>query len=617
MISYPRWKIAFVAIVLVIGIFLAVPNLFGEENALQLARDRAAVTDDDRTTVEKILKERGVTPSGAFLDQGRLTLRFSSKQDQLKARDLINEARPNQFTVALSQASRVPEWMRNLGLNPVKLGLDLRGGVYLVYQVDVQGAVKQLLDRHEQDFRASLRSARVPYQDVAVDYPGDRVRVMFNDADGFAKGKAAILADNRNMTLTDTTVNGLPALQLTLTPQDIKDREDSAVQQNIVILRNRLNSPELAVSEPQVARQGLDRIAIQLPGLQNSAEVKKILGKTATLEFRMVDESNNPLEAAGTGRVPLGSKLYYTRDKQPVLLKREVVVTGDQLTDASFQPNTQDGPAVSVSLDARGAAKMLKNTQENIGHLMAVVFIDRSREPNAQGVVVDRTTEEVINRATIRGVFGNNFQITGVNPIEGRELALLLRAGGLAAPLSPVEERAIGPSLGQDNIDKGVHAMVFGMLAAFIFMFVYYKVFGLIADLTLAANVVMLTALLSVLGAALTLPGIAAVVLTVGMAVDANILIYERIREELRIGVSPRAAISAGFDRAFSAIFDSNVTAFIAGLVLWLFGAGAVRGFAVVLMLGIVTSMFTAVMGSRALVQVIYGGKRKLDRLSI
>jgi preprotein translocase subunit SecD len=617
MISYPRWKIAFVAIMLVIGIFLAVPNLFGEENALQLARDRAAVTDDDRTAVEKILKEGGVTPSGAFLDQGRLTLRFSSKQDQLKARDLINEARPNQFTVALSQASRVPEWMRNLGLNPVKLGLDLRGGVYLVYQVDVQGAVKQLLDRHEQDFRASLRSARVPYQDVAVDYPGDRVRVMFNDADGFAKGKAAILADNRNMTLTDTTVNGLPALQLTLTPQDIKDREDSAVQQNIVILRNRLNSPELAVSEPQVARQGLDRIAIQLPGLQNSAEVKKILGKTATLEFRMVDESNNPLEAASTGRVPLGSKLYYTRDKQPVLLKREVVVTGDQLTDASFQPNTQDGPAVSVSLDARGASKMLKNTQENIGHLMAVVFIDRSREPNAQGVVVDRTTEEVINRATIRGVFGNNFQITGVNPIEGRELALLLRAGGLAAPLSPVEERAIGPSLGQDNIDKGVHAMVFGMLAAFIFMFVYYKVFGLIADLTLAANVVMLTALLSVLGAALTLPGIAAVVLTVGMAVDANILIYERIREELRIGVSPRAAISAGFDRAFSAIFDSNVTAFIAGLVLWLFGAGAVRGFAVVLMLGIVTSMFTAVMGSRALVQVIYGGKRKLDRLSI
>jgi preprotein translocase subunit SecD len=617
MISYPRWKIALVAVVVSFAIFLALPNLFGEENALQLARDRAAVQAGDRTEIEDLLKSKGVTPSGAFLDQGRLTLRFSSKQDQLKARDLIVEARPNQFTVALSQASRVPEWMRNLGLNPLKLGLDLRGGVYLVYQVDVQGAVRQQLDHREQDFRASLRNARVPYQDVQVDYPTDRVRVLFRDADSLAKGKAAILADNRNLNLADTVVGGAPALELKLTPQEIKERQDYAVQQNIIILRNRLNSPELAVSEPQVAREGIDRIAIQLPGLQNSAEVKKILGKTATLEFRMVDETNNPLEAAATGRAPLGSKLYYTRDKQPVLLKRDVVVTGDQLTDASFQPNTQDGPAVSVSLDSRGASKMLKNTQENIGHLMAVVFIDRSREKNAQGVDVDRVTEEVINRATIRGVFSNNFQITGVNPIEGRELALLLRAGGLAAPLSAVEERAIGPSLGQDNIDKGVNAMVFGMLAAFVFMAIYYKVFGLIADVVLVCNVVLLTALLSLVGAALTLPGLAAVVLTVGMAVDANILIYERIREELRNGVSPRAAISAGFERAFSAIFDSNVTAAIAGLVLWLFGAGAVRGFAVVLVLGIATSMFTSLMGSRALVQIIYGGKRKVERLSI
>jgi preprotein translocase subunit SecD len=617
MISYPRWKIALVAVVLLIGVFLALPNLFGEESALQLARDRAVVEPTDRTSVEQLLKDKGVTPSGSFLEQGRLTLRFASKQDQLKARDLINEARPNQFTIALSQASRVPEWMRNLGLSPLKLGLDLRGGVYLVYEVDVQGAVKQQLDHREQDFRSSLRNARVPYQDVQVDYPTNRVRVLFRDADSFAKGKAAILADNRGVTLADTTVDGAPALELKMTPEEIQQRQDYAVQQNIVILRNRLNSPELAVSEPQVARQGVDRIAIQLPGLQNSAEVKKILGKTATLEFRMVDENSNPLDAAATGHVPLGSKLYYTREKQPVLLKREVVVTGDQLTDASFQPNSQDGAAVSVSLDSRGAAKMLKNTQENIGHLMAVVFIDRSREKNAQGVDVDRTTEEVINRATIRGVFSNNFQITGVNPIEGRELALLLRAGGLAAPLTPVEERAIGPSLGQDNIDKGVHAMVFGMLAAFVFMAVYYKVFGLIADLVLAANVILLTAFLSLVGAALTLPGIAAVVLTVGMAVDANILIYERIREELRNGVSPRAAITAGFDRAFSAIADSNVTALIAGLVLWLLGAGAVRGFAVVLVIGIATSMFTSLMGSRALVQIIYGGRRKVERLSI
>jgi preprotein translocase subunit SecD len=617
MIAYPRWKIALVAIVLVGGILLALPNLFGEESALQLARDRAVVTPGDRTSIEQLLRDKGVTLSGAFLDQGRLTLRFSSKQDQLKSRDIIAEARPDQFTIALSQASRVPDWMRSLGLSPLKLGLDLRGGVYLVYQVDVEGAVKQDLDHHEQDFRAALRSMRVPYQDVVVDYRADRVRVLFKDADSLAKGKTAILAENRNLSLSAVTVDGAPALELTLTPQEIKERQDYAVQQNIVILRNRLNSPELAVSEPQVAREGIDRIAIQLPGLQNSAEVKKILGKTATLEFRMVDENNNPLEAASTGHVPLGSKLYYTREKQPVLLKREVVVTGDQLTDASFQPNTQDGPAVSVGLDSRGAAKMLKNTQENIGHLMAVVFIDRSREKNARGEDVDRTTEEVINRATIRGVFSNTFQITGVNPIEGRELALLLRAGGLAAPLSAVEERAIGPTLGQDNINKGVNAMVFGMLAAFVFMAVYYKIFGLVADVVLAANVVLLTALLSLFGAALTLPGIAAVVLTVGMAVDANILIYERIREELRNGVSPRAAITAGFDRAFSAIADSNVTALIAGLVLLFLGAGAVRGFATVLVFGIATSMFTSLMGSRALVQIIYGGRRKVERLSI
>ena len=617
MIAYPRWKIALVAIVSVLGMLLALPNLFGEENALQLARDRAVVTPADRTSIEQLLKDKGVTPDGAFLDQGRLTLRFAGKQDQLKARDVIGEAHPSDFTIALSQASRVPDWMRGLGLSPLKLGLDLRGGVYLVYQVDIAGAVKQDLDHHEQDFRASLRNARVPYQDVQADYRANVVRVLFRDADSLAKGKAAILGDNRNLTLGEVTVDGSPALQLTLTPQEIKERQDYAVQQNIVILRNRLNSPELAVSEPQVAREGIDRIAIQLPGLQNSAEVKKILGKTATLEFRMVDESNNPLEAAATGHVPLGSKLYYTREKQPVLLKREVVVTGDQLTDASFQPNTQDGPAVSVGLDSRGAAKMLRNTQENLGHLMAVVFIDRSREKNAQGEDVDKTTEEVINRATIRGVFSNTFQITGVNPIEGRELALLLRAGGLAAPLSAVEERAIGPTLGQDNINKGANAMVFGMLAAFLFMAVYYKVFGLIADLVLAVNVVMLVALLSLFGAALTLPGIAAVVLTVGMAVDANILIYERIREELRNGVSPRAAITAGFDRAFSAIADSNVTALIAGLVLLFLGAGAVRGFATVLVFGIATSMFTALMGTRALVQIIYGGTRKVDRLSI
>jgi preprotein translocase subunit SecD len=615
--AVPRWKYALVAIVLLLGLLLAAPNLFGEQDALQLVRDRAAVTDADRSEIETLLKDKGAPASGSFIEQGRLTMRFGSKQDQLKARDVIAEGRPRQFTVALAQTSRVPEWMRAIGLKPLKLGLDLRGGVYLVYQVDVQDAVKKLLERYDQEFRGSLRNERVTYQDVKVDYAANQVSVLFRDAASFAAGRKAIETDNRGLALAETTINGSQSLQVTLTPQQIKERKDYAIQQNITTLRNRLNSPELAVSEPQVARQGADRIAIQLPGLQNSAQVKKILGKTATLEFRMVDENNNPLEAANTGSVPLGSKLYYARDKQPVLLKREVVVRGDQLTDAVFQPNTQDGPAVSVSLDSRGAATMLKNTQENLGHLMAVVFIESLKEKNAAGENLTRTTEEVINRATIRGVFSSNFQITGVNPIEGRELALLLRAGSLAAPVYVVEERAIGPSLGQDNINKGIHAVIYGMLAAFVFMAFYYKTFGWVANAVLAANIVLLTALLSMVGAALTLPGIAGAVLTVGMAVDANILIYERIREELRNGVSPRAAIDAGFDRAFSAIADANVTTLIAGVVLWLFGSGGVRGFAVVLTLGIATSMFTSLVGSRVLIHLIHGGRGKLERLSI
>ncbi|HVC01953.1 MAG TPA: protein translocase subunit SecD [Steroidobacteraceae bacterium] len=617
MTAYPRWKIVFVAIVLLIGILLASPNLFGQQSALQLAKDQSAVTESDRLAIEKLLANKGIPLAGSFVEQGRLTLRFPTAAVQKSAHAAISAAMPNKYTIALATASRVPDWMRRFGLTPIKLGLDLRGGVYLVYQVDIQAAVKQELDRFNQDFRASLRNAHVPYEDVRVDYPDNRVVVLFRDAASFAKGRDAIESDNRSVNFVETTIGGAPALQLTLTPQQIKQREDYAVQQNIVILRNRLNSPELAVSEPQVARQGADQIAIQLPGLQNSAEVKTILGKTATLEFHMVDETDNPLDAARTGQIPLGTKLYYTRHKRPVLLKRDIVVTGDQLTDASFQPNTQDGPAVSVSLDSRGAEKMLRNTEENIGHMMAVVFIDRSSSKNAAGAEVVHTKEEVINEATIRGVFSNNFQITGINPIEGRELALLLRAGGLAAPLSEIEERAIGPSLGQDNINKGIHAMVFGTLAAFVFMAIYYKWFGVIADVVLGANVILLTAMLSLVGAALTLPGIAAVVLTVGMAVDANILIYERIREEVRMGISPRAAIAAGFERAFSAIADSNMTAMIAGIVLWLFGSGAVRGFAVVLVLGIATSMFTSLMGSRALVQVVFGGRRKIERLPI
>jgi len=403
-----------------------------------------------------------------------------------------------------------------------------------------------------------------------------------------------------------------------MTNAQIRERRDYAIEQNMTTLRNRVNG--LGVSEPIVQRQGLDRINVQLPGVQNSAEVKDILGRVATLEFRLEDMDHNAYEAVQSGRVPLGSKLYtHTRFGRPVLLKREVIATGDQLTNA-ITGQSQEGPAVNIRLDARAGDNMLRTTRQNLNKRMAVVLIEKHRETSeVDGKQVSRevTDEQVINDATIRGVFSNNFQITGLQAGEARELALLLKSGSLAAPLFAVEERAVGPSLGRDNIDKGVTALVVGMAGVFLFMALYYKTFGLVADLVLLANVVLLTALLSMMRASLSLPGIAGIILTVGMAVDANVLIYERIREELRKGVTPQAAIRAGFDKALSAITDSNITTLIAGVVLWVLGTGPIRGFAIVLTLGILTSMFTSLMGSRALLTLMYGGQRKVARLSI
>jgi len=408
------------------------------------------------------------------------------------------------------------------------------------------------------------------------------------------------------------------ALVATLSPATIREREDYAIQQNITTLRNRVN--ELGVSEPIVQRQGLNRINVQLPGVQNSAEVKNLLGQIATLEFRLEDEEHNPIEAAQTGHVPIGSKLYtHTRIGRPILLKREIIATGEQLTSATSTQG-QNGPAVSIKLDARAGQSMLKTTRVNVGHHMAVVMIEKHAETSTvDGKQVTRyvTDENVINDATIQGVFSDRFDITGLTSGEARDLALLLRSGSMATAVALVQERVIGPSLGRDNIDKGILALEIGMLGVFVFMAIYYKVFGLVADAVLAANVVLLTALLSMMGFSLSLPGIAGIILTVGMAVDANVLIYERIREELRKGVSPQAAIRAGFEKAFSAIADSNITTLIAGVVLWIFGVGPIRGFAIVLTLGIATSMFTALMGSRALVTLMYGGRRKIAHLPI
>ena len=613
---YPLWKGVLLAAILVAAVLFALPNVYGESPALQLSRrDRGSFDAASAASIRDELAKAKIPADEVYVDgDGRLWARFERVDDQLKARDLIQREHEGQYAIALTSASRAPDWLQSLGLEPMSLGLDLRGGMLLVYEVDTDGAVAQLLQRMERDFRKELRDARIQYQDVAVS--GHAVRVTLKDPAQTEAARKALLAYDPQLTLaTDAAVPG--TLTASLSETAIKDRQSFAIQQNITALENRVNA--LGVAETVVQRQGQNRIAVQVPGVQDASEVVRLLGKVATLEFRLVDPVNSPMEAARTGRAPLGTKLYKQRDGTPVLLKRDVIATGEQLIDASFAPS-QGEPAVSVKLDSRGGDEMLRTTRENLNRPMAVVFIEKERElvqRDGQEVAVDRSKEEVISVATIRGVFSNNFQITGLSAAEGTELAKLLRAGALAAPIIIVEQRVIGPSVGQDNIEAGTRALAIAGLFLFVFMAMYYRVFGLIADIVLLTNVILTVAMLALFNAALTLPGIAGIVLTVGTAVDANILIYERIREELKVGASPWAAINAGFDKAFSAIADSNVTMVMAAGVLFLFGSGPVRGFAVTLFIGVVASMFTALIGSRALIYLIYGRRRRVERLAI
>jgi preprotein translocase subunit SecD len=623
MLEYARWKYLLVVAVLLLAVLFALPNVFGEDPALQVARkDHSEMTADAAQAVESFLKTSNVHFEKSYIDQGRLMVRFGNVPDQLAARDAVdgNADFKSIYITALSFAPRTPELLRVLGLRPMPLGLDLRGGLYLLYQVDVNSAVSQALEGYATDARRALTNANIPFKEVTVGAAGqpNTIRIQLAPGADVSAARSALTQPLQGLAVVSTSSQSGPALEASMTTAQVRERQDYAIQQNITTLRNRVN--ELGVSEPIVQRQGVDRINVQLPGVQNSAEVKDILGRVATLEFRLEDMQDNAAEAVQTGRVPLGAKLYtHTRIGRPILLKREIIATGDQLTNATTG-NSQEGPAVNVRLDARAGENMLRTTKANLNRRMAVVLIEKhpeTTEVDGKKVTREVTDEEVINDATIRGVFSNNFQITGLQAGEARELALLLRSGSLATAIYVVEERAIGPSVGRDNIDKGVTALVIGMAGVFLFMGIYYQVFGVVADLVLLANVVLLTALLSMMHQVLSLPGIAGILLTVGMAVDANVLIYERIREELRKGVSPQAAIRAGFEKAFSAIADSNITAFIAGVVLWVLGSGPIRGFAVVLTLGIVTSMFTALMGSRALLTLMYGGRRKLARLAI
>ena len=617
--TYPAWRLWLVAVAMVFALLFALPNVFGEAPALNLSRnDRTAFDEQGQTAVAGILEAKGIKSDASWVEGDRLVLRFADASQQAQARDAINAAAPRQYLIALSQAPRVPGWMRAMGLKPMSLGLDLRGGVYFLYEVDVVGAVKQLIATMERDYRTLLRDERIPFTGIEAD-GSDGVRIELRSGADAGRVAELLRKQDPNVSLTTDVLGEGGSVTVRLRPDQIKQRQDFAIQQNITTLRNRVD--ELGVTEPIVARQGVDRITVQLPGVQDPNEALRVLGATATLEFRLVDEQGDVLAAERTGRAPLGSKLYHQRDGRPVLLKRDIIASGEQLVDAS-SGFSEGQPAVYVKLDARGAAEMLETTRQHLGKPMAVVFIEKKRvaeaEPcNGTRAGTECTEEEVISVATIRGVFSSNFQITGLLAGEARELALLLRAGSLAAPLYIVEQRTIGPSLGQDNVDAGFKALLIGLCGMFVFLAVYYRWFGVAASFVLLMNMVCLTALMGLLQATLSLPGIAGIVLTVGMAADANVLIYERIREELRNGMSPHAAISAGFDKAFSAIADSNITTLIAGVVLFTFGSGPVRGFAVTLCLGILTSMFTAILGSRAIIHMIWGRRRKLDALPI
>lgn len=611
---YPAWKNILVLLSALAGILFALPNLYGEDPAVQVTLDSAdAVTEGVQTRVEEALKRQDIAFRSASLDDGRLLIRFGSVASQLRSSDMLRAELGEKYVVALTLAPRTPAWLRALGLEPMSLGLDLRGGVHFLYEADLETAVQQTLERMMNDFGRLLRDERIQRRVQLVD---GAIRIEVNGPEELDRAEEIVRETDPLLEVSSEAENGDYALTVRMTEAQIDQRRDLAIEQNTTTLRNRVD--ELGVAEPVVQRQGLDRIVVQLPGVQDPAQAERVLGTTATLEFRLVDEENDPYEAERRNRAPLGSKLYDTRDGAPVLLKRDVIVTGDQLTDAS-SGFSEGSPAVFVRLDAQGAQRMLDATRENLNKGMAVVFTEQKRdlvERDGEMVEVPRTVEEVISVATIRGVFSSSFQITGLDVVEARDLALLLRAGSLATPIYKVEERTIGPSLGQDNIDRGFRAVTIGFLLVIVFTSIYYRVFGMIASVALFMNLVFVVALMSMLQASLTLPGIAGIVLTVGMAIDANVLIFERMREELRNGNSPQASISAGYDKAFSSIADANITTLIAALVLFAFGTGPIKGFAVTLSLGILTSMFTAIVGTRALVNLIFGG-RKLSGLPI
>ena len=622
--QYPLWKYLLVACVLALGCFYALPNLYGEDPAVQVSAARGAPIDEAlQRQVSERLAQFGLEPARIERDVRRLLLRFDSEETQLRAKEeLRNALDRRRFVVALNLAPATPRWMDVLGTLPMSLGLDLRGGVHFLMEVDMDAAVRQAELRHVGDVRSLLREEKIRHKGITRRQDGG-LSVRFRNAGDRDAGEALIASSLPDLVLEAIDMDGDPALRGRLGETAAADVRRFALQQNITTLRNRVN--ELGVAEPLVQQQGEDRIVVQLPGVQDTTRAKEILGGTATLEFRMVDDQNSVQEALD-GRVPATSKLYRERDGRPILLRKNLMLTGEYIIDAASGIDSQAGsPAVFITLDGKGARLFSQRTRDKIGRPMAVVFIEKKSETrivDGERLKSSWTDEEVINVAVIRDQLGKRFQITGLdNTEEARNLALLLRAGALAAPIEIVEERTVGPSLGQENIDQGFRSVLIGFVLVLAFMAFYYRLFGLVADLALTSNLIMIVGVLSLFNssgwpATLTLPGIAGIVLTTGMAVDANVLIFERIREELRVGNTPQAAIHAGYQKAFSTIADANITTLIAALVLFGFGTGPIKGFAVTLSIGIATSMFTAILGTRAVINLIYGGRR-VARLSI
>jgi preprotein translocase subunit SecD len=609
---YPLWVYVTIAVALALGLLYTLPNFFGEAPAVQVSSARATLKVDNALLgrVEEALKKAGIQPTGVLRDLASIRVRLADTDTQLKAKDLIDRAlNPDaanpSFTVALNLQPNSPRWLAAVAL-PMYLGLDLRGGVHFLLQVDLPAALAKRAESLAGDVRSQLRDKNVRHTGITREV--NNVIIRFRDAETRDKARKIIAEQLSDLQLADAGSGNELRLVATIRPEAQKRTQEFALKQNIQTLHNRIN--ELGVAEPVIQQQGADRVVVQLPGVQDTAKAKEILGRTATLEIRMVDHDNmNPaaLAAAQTGQVPFGDEFYLERDGAPILVRKQVVLTGDRLTDAQpgFDNQTQE-PAVHLTLDATGARIFKEVTRENVNKRMAILLIEKGKG-------------EVVTAPVIRSeIGGGRVQISGrMTTVEANDTALLLRAGALAAPMEIVEERTVGPSLGADNIKKGFDSTIYGFAALSLFIIAYYSLFGVFSTLALCANLLFLIALLSMLQATLTLPGIAAIALTLGMAIDANVLINERVREELRSGVTPQAAIHAGYERAFGTILDSNVTTLIAGLALLLFGSGPVRGFAVVHCLGILTSIFSSVVVSRSLVNLAYGSRRKLEGVAI